>query len=264
MQHLSYQSQEADFLNATRDELAIYCNASPSLSSSCYLRRLSDNIIAKIRCDLSETEYENQLYAWARLNGPQLRVPRPIRYFIHGGHNGVETGFLLMEYISGCTLDTQTMESSTTKRVAGAVRFMHSIRGSKPGPLFGRAQGFPWGDGNVEREFSSREELEECLNLRLAGRKGGRIDLRDQIFSFCHMELVPRNIMINDHGEVVFLDWATASFYPAYFEAAALYHYGAHAPQFFDDLYNLLEVVDKQKDVKRLDKVQVASIGRVF
>ena len=275
---LSFESPTVDFCRASEDEIISYCETTPAFSESPGVKRLSNDVLAKVGFGISDHEYWNQRHAWQKVNGSALRIPEPFRYFKQKKDDGVESGYLLMEYIPGGTLedDSRAMDHAVIEKVVKAIHFMHKRTcnpGHKPGPVSGGlAQGFPWGQRGAEREFKTITDLEHCANRRLLADSKPRkaLNLQNQVCALVHGDLVPRNIIVDDHGNIAILDWATAAYYPPIFEVAALYvGMGLAAPEqkgFFDTMVARLKDVvhGSEEDVKKLERVQIRSISRHF
>lgn len=46
----------------------------------------------------------------------------------------------------------------------------------------------------------------------------------------CHLDIAPRNLLYLADGSVCLLDWATAGFYPRFFEVCVLTYWAIFAP----------------------------------
>ena len=51
--------------------------------------------------------------------------------------------------------------------------------------------------------------------------QGERISLQEEKFVFCHLDTALKNMLYLPDGPICLLDWASAGYYPRYFELAA-------------------------------------------
>lgn len=232
---LSWQSSLADFRNASVDAILEYLEILETpLAFSAQVKRISKNVVLKRRITSVESEYKNLAFVWNLCDHDVLRVPEPIRQFQSRDGYGLLFGYLLMEYLPGFNVEdllkpksTDTVEDISKKVSEAIVHLQHRSRNicPRPGPLNGGiAKGFPWGEYGASSQFSSLQHLQTCLHERLSKRDGpftfGSTIMNDLVL--CHLDLVPRNIIIT-HGNVVgIVDWETLAIYPPIFELAAL------------------------------------------
>ncbi|KAF2158347.1 hypothetical protein M409DRAFT_61735 [Zasmidium cellare ATCC 36951] len=200
---------------------------------------------------LREDEYTNQLFAWTLLNGNEVKIPQPYRFMKALGHDGVPSGYLIMEHVPGECLDsmgTATMLELVDK-VARAVFLLYSKSLSiadnltRPGPLSGNlAEGFPWGDNTADTTFSTVDDLEQALNRRL--------------------RRCPRSLKRKWKDHQLRL---TAGLYPPIFEAASLSNLQGtgpdHESEYFEKLRRRLNVWIPDDDfaVEKVNIVQSIS-----
>jgi len=84
-------------------------------------RRVAENVLVK-RC--GRREYLNQDFVWRHLDGPQLRVPKPIRFVDDVDRNGSFLGFVVMEFLHGRTWEEER------KRYTGRRRWSSTLASS--------------------------------------------------------------------------------------------------------------------------------------
>jgi len=220
-----------DVQNASEESIVHMYNACESHSVA---RKVAQNLLIKMCLD--EREFQNQSHAWELLNGTPigagrtLRIPRPLRYFQHQN-----LGYLVMEYLDGITMEDGLCQENVLD-VANAIWQIHEITSrlnrEKPGPLNGgHALGFPWGEWPCEATFDSIEDLQHCVDKRL--RQAATYNstsfqgllICNRKLSFCHMDIVPRNILLMPNNDIAFLDWEHANYYPAEFDLASLWYW---------------------------------------
>jgi serine/threonine protein kinase len=220
-----------DVQNASEESIVHEYNACDSQSVA---RRVARNLL--IKTCLNEGEFQNQIHAWELLNGTPigagrtLRIPRPLRYFKHQN-----LGYFIMEYLDGITMEDGLCQDNV-QDVANAIWQIHEVTSrsnrERPGPLDGsHAVGFPWGEWPCESEFTSIEDLQRCVDKRLRreatykSKSFQGLPLCNRKLSFCHMDIVPRNILLMSNKDIAFLDWEHANYYPAEFDLASLWYW---------------------------------------
>ena len=232
---LSWHSSLTEFKNASISSILEYLEllADP-LRFSARVVRISESIVMKRRLISIEREYENLRFVWNLCERNILRVPEPIRHFQSLDEDGCPFGYVLMEHLPGLNIEalltngTAYSPEDLSKKVFEAVCHLQlKSRNalSIPGPPNGGfAKGFPWGEYGTDTEFTSLQHLQDYLQQRL-GRWGGTSAFRSLInheLVLCHLDLVPRNILITQDNVVGILDWETLALYPSIFEVAAL------------------------------------------
>lgn len=150
-----------------------------------------------------------------------------------------------MEFLHGRTWEEED-DPRYDNDVVQAIYYMHS-RGAEivgqhvpPGPIDRRpAEDSPWGNKEAESVFTTVQHLADCASRRLwlhARRRRPRrvhcqqnsttedlLELKGQRLSFCHMDLIPRNIPILDNEQIAIVDWEMLCLYPVVFELARLF-----------------------------------------
>ena len=285
---LSWHSSFADFRNASVDAILEYLEILQTpFGFSAQVKRISEHVVLKRRIVSTEREYQNLAFVWNLCDHDVLRVPEPIRQFQGRDESGFLFGYLLMEYLPGFNVEdllktksSDAVEDISKKGFEAIVHLQHRSRNicSRPGPLNGGiAKGFPWGEYGASSQFSSLQHLQNCLRERLSKRDGpltfGFTMMSDLVL--CHLDLVPRNIIIT-HGNVVgILDWETLAIYPPIFELAALSYAKFVVTQqdwfFIQALENHLKEVSTTEDsgdmndsIAKLGIVQTRSIKYAF
>ncbi|KAI1791588.1 kinase-like protein [Ganoderma leucocontextum] len=177
--------------------------------------RIAPDAVAKVSRGQSEA-YTMQLVR----DNTSIPVPT-IRRVLPDRRSTTGCYWIVMDYIEGSTLldlwDTLTDERkhSIIDVLARYVRELQGVRlpnPSVPGPL--HPDGKPvkcnasfFSDDNAG-PFSSYQEMTDCLT--------------PPILSSCHMDIHPRNILIDKVGTPWLVDWGAAGVYPTWFEYAAI------------------------------------------
>jgi hypothetical protein len=222
-------------------EIISRCSSSSLLSDptcSNKVVHIFSNIVVKFGPYVKKEEFWNQTIAFQRLDPAIVRVPAPHRFIQEGG-----IGYLVMDFVKG-------EEPNSTQAVAMAPQLgrilshLHGIHNEKPGSLCGYAiQGVLWPDANVV--FKDREDLENWLTRRLRGLRP-RIEFGDQPLVMCHLDFVPRNMLVFD-GTVTLLDWASSGYLPRMFDYIA-HKFTSHDDLFFENLRPHLQPLTPQEE----------------
>ena len=145
-------------------------------------------------------------------------------------------GYILMEYIEGSlvldiwpTLDVH-VQRNIHSQLYSYIQQLRSIRMNSPGPVGGGLSRGPLFTDYGAGPFKSHKDIESWFNERLlVCQQFGRAAPTHPSFTghfdtlvMCHMDIAPRNLILDGQGKVWLLDWAHAGGYPTYFEEAAL------------------------------------------
>ena len=185
--------------------------------------KISSNLAVKFGLGVTLQEAHSQRYAFQKLNKEIVLVPRVHRFFTRHDSEFGSIGYLIMENIEGANLEQVDWEQlGLVPRVAAALNEVNSIRHTVPGPISGgEAHGCLWSEYGSGTAFSDIRHLESYLNERLAYFEKS-IHLREEDLCLCHLDVTPRNFMIDLQGRLCLLDWASAGFFPRYFEIWSL------------------------------------------
>ncbi|KAK0099278.1 hypothetical protein ONS95_006353 [Cadophora gregata] len=153
-----------------------------------------------------------------------------------------------MEYIHGQIVPSP--DSDQIDKIAQILSCFSSIRSQDPGPLQGGvSRGLLWQD-NGEPVFKTVQKMESWLNFRLPDVET-KLTLQKYPLVFCHLDLAPRNIIWLADGSVCLIDWASAGFYPRFFEVALLkimeYSHGNYELDLIERMEKLTEDEEIQK-----------------
>lgn len=180
---------------------------------------LTENVVVKFGLGVTLQEASAQRLAFQRVRTDILRDPRVHWFFTRPDWRHQSTGYLVMERIIGCDLaHIGHDKAGLLPRIVAGLDAIHSLPGKAPGPVSGgEAHGSVWSESGAGMPFSGITGLRTYLNERLA-MFGTSIRLHEEELCLCHMDVAPRNVMIDLKGRLCLLDWATAGFYPRYFE----------------------------------------------
>ncbi|KAL9025555.1 MAG: hypothetical protein Q9196_005640 [Gyalolechia fulgens] len=174
-----------------------------------------------------------------------------------------EIGYILMQYIEGDVLDKKWSgldiyaRQDIHSQLIDFLRQLHAIRLPVPGPLGGGLSRGPLFTDYGAGPFRSTEDLESWFDERLlvcqefhrAPQTHPSFSGQFQNLVMCHMDIAPRNLILDRQLRVWVLDWAHAGGYPVYFEEAVLRRTGN--PKFTEGLLRMLGE-EHTGDVERL------------
>lgn len=200
------------------ESLTEFCAQSPN---SNYLRnvaggnrviKLNSNMVVKIGRGATEGEAVTQTQVSEILNPAIIRVPR-VYGFYHDDERNI--GYIAMEYIDGKPVDVHnTAHLNALRR---AFEHLASFHRDYPGPLHSdELLGILWED-EIPDDYNTLGGLEDWIN----NRQDDRVFLRDARPVLCHLDTALENMLWLPGGTICLLDWASAGYYPRYFELAA-------------------------------------------
>lgn len=188
--------------------------------------RLTNTLAVKFGIGVTAAEADALKFASQRLDPAVVKVPSVIQFFTRPSDELWTTGYLVMDFIEGTTLDQLPLDDylQLTDRITQVIQHIHSFRSSRPGPLDGSpSRGLLWSEYDSGQSFNSRKDLQKYLDTRLAHLQGEvTIDVSDMALSLCHLDIAPRNIIVSTDRSIYLLDWGCAGFYPPVFETWAI------------------------------------------
>ena len=204
--------------------------------------KLSEVAVVKFGPGVTREEADNIKMAFELLDSEVVHVPQLYRYFTQPVEVPPPTGFMVMEYVHGEVL--QSLDSGQISQIARILSYFSSIQGEHPGPLQkGVSRGLLWEESG-EPAFRTIQEMERWLNVRLPDVES-KLALGKYPLVLCHLDLAPRNIVWLEDGSVCLLDWASAGFYPRFFEVCLLkimqYRHGDYEVTLIERLEKLTE-----------------------
>lgn len=210
-----------DWTTVEDDKIVRLCSASnpereilSQIEGGGSVVKISEDACVKIGYGVQEDEANNQRRASALIDHNIVRVPRVHRFFSAGG-----LGYLVMEFIGG-THPEDVLGKTCVDLVIKAISHFADIRSDRPGSLGGGpSRGLVWSDymdfsptsiGDIEQYFNYYKKLQT------------KVDLAEYPLVLCHMDIACRNLLMQEDGSLCLLDWASAGFYPKFFEVAAM------------------------------------------
>lgn len=174
--------------------------------------KLPGQLLIKYGPSIRANEAANQRRAREILDPEIAYVPEVYRFFTDS--RGI--GYMLMEYVEGKPVDsihTPTMRDKVKKMI----EHFTSLSDPIPGPLGGGSSpALIFGEEDAP-EFFSVADVETWINDRLLPRETP-ISLTGLPLQLCHLDLAPRNLLEREDGSLCLIDWATAGYYPWFFE----------------------------------------------
>lgn len=126
-----------------------------------------------------------------------------------------------MQYVDGLEC-VDSLDPTVIRAITDALTHLHSFQHDVLGPVSGNEwEGLLWDDAPAQR-LKSKADLENFVNSRLIGISK-KFQILDCDLSFTHLDAAPRNIKITENGVVYLLDWASAGYFPRFFEVSALH-----------------------------------------
>lgn len=177
--------------------------------------KVSNDVVIKCGVDFTQQEADNQKKAFQLIDQTIIQVPRVYRYVAWSN-----IGYLVMEYIDGEPLRTFD-DPKICAAIGSFLDHFTYIRSDQPGPLgAGPARGILW-EARDSISPSSIGDIENYYNTRQL-QWHRHLDLQSFSLSLCHLDLAPRNVLKLQEGSLCLLDWASAGFYPRFFEIYTL------------------------------------------
>lgn len=253
--HGPYAFSEEELKTVDRNQIVGVLDSAPTIwdNGGVKIVRIAENAVVKYGCEVKISEARNMEFV---AHHTMIRLPRILDAWSENETKHVDDDtdicFIVMGYIDGWLLDEVWQDLPNTCREdvqKQLYRFICELRQTEsdyPGPVGGGvSQGAFFTDYGAG-PFSSKSEMEAWFDERLAVcREFGIVDKAQRDFRgefrrlvMCHMDLHPRNIILDCHGKVWLIDWAFAGMYPAYFETATIIRHGSQP--YFELLLQLL------------------------
>lgn len=234
------------------------------------IARVSSSMVVKYGRHIQLCEARNM--QWVAEN-TSIRVPKVVDAWEANDKTPTRnnTCYIVMEYIEGKPLSDiwadLNLESrrSMLDKVAEYIRQLRSVKLDVPGPIGGGLSEGSFFTDYGAGPFYSRKEMESWFNERLqvchdfgiathtptgwfTGRFGSLV--------MCHLDIEPRNVLLDNTGNLWLIDWAFSGAYPPYFETA---HMTRRGPGDWED--GLLERIGTEgyrEDINQLMAITFA------
>lgn len=193
--------------------------------------QLSSRIAVKFGLCVNRQEAANQDQVFRSVDLQKLYVPGVLRFFEDNSlSDPLIVNYLIMKFVEGINMAEITAAEQTrfVGQIADAIRALYEMplpTDVSPGPVGGgMPRGHLWPDCGAENEFDSVRNLEHWLNTRLLSSKRfgyeavKLFDLNAADIAMCHLDIVPRNLIVMPDGRICFVDWAYAGFFPLFFK----------------------------------------------
>jgi len=186
--------------------------------------KLTDTTAVKFGIGVTRGEAFALDFASRNLDPQCIRVPRFLQFFSETDSYW-PIGYLVMSLLEGTLFDeiSPSRQAPFVPKIIKALQHMHALTSPRPGPLDGsHARGLLWSENTSGRSFECCNDLQGYLDERLAVKGTAEICVTDVPMSFCHMDVAPRNMVVDPDGSIGLLDWGCAGFYPKCFETWAV------------------------------------------
>lgn len=225
--HLTQHESTSTIL---KEDLYAYCHGpdaifvADSYKYGGQVVRIGRGAVIKFGYTVKRSEFDNLKFAKALVDPSIVYVPEAYRFFTdndsrYGNPEDVR-GYIIMEYVQGKRIGPLE-DPEKVQRVAKIVSHFATIEGTLPGTLNrGPSGGNLLPQNGRSYTFDSMKQLEAWLHKRLLPHDD-KPSIKDSPLVLCHLDVAPRNIIWKDDGSICFVDWATAGFYPRYYEVAA-------------------------------------------
>ncbi|KAJ5853903.1 hypothetical protein N7534_006446 [Penicillium rubens] len=230
-----------DFDSVTDKTLAILLESAPVLHEFGAIKvvRLSRDLVMKGGGTVLPCEAKTLNLVASRTGIRAPRVHRSFQVEDDTQYFGTK-GYIVMDFIPGQPLDkcwadlTSDNQRQIAIQIAEMIKEMQSVVISQPGPPGGgpfRGRFFtdysagPFKD-SAEFQGWFNHKLDICKHVKQCPKDIPPFQFTT--FVLTHQDISPRNLILDQNGEVWLVDWAFAGAYPPAFESAALL-----AQQFF-------------------------------
>lgn len=246
--------QNKDFSIKARAQILKALPIAPKIYTGCRseIVRIQHDVVVKYGSGVGVHEAEIMQYL---TEYSPLRVPKVYDYWdeehdgepgdgrrrdpdleIHSFLDGYKTGYIVMSFIEGETLDELLTRagpvdvdflSQVNKQLAAFIRELQDDQSDQPGLLNNRPYNDRFWTDDGEGPYEAAEYFtlfhEDILRRRNRVSPVARqAALRCDKLVCCHLDLRPANIMIDKQNQLWVINWDIAGFYPAYFEFAAI------------------------------------------
>jgi Phosphotransferase enzyme family len=224
--------------------------------------KLSPGVIVKYGWSVTPEEAANQEFAHSCRS--DLRIPEVYRYF-----RVSDVGYLVMEFMDGISLEKIPLHHHppSIQRLARAIHSLASKMASgPPGPRNGGIpRGYLFSEDGAGERFHSISGLNSWLNRRARlGKNELGFHFKMSDFSYCHLDLARRNMVLLPDQSFCLLDWEFAGFYPRVFEIYCLRFVGQGDYAFTQALLAAFDDIHGEAEDQTEKECQVTMLNRVY
>ena len=219
-----------NLISYSDDELLEHISRSSTLSAVApRVRAISLSLVAK---EVPEDEADDELAALALARRLQIRAPI-VRRVVKG-----DPVYIIMDRIHGSTLADRWPTLSWISTILLALQLrqyvqqLRSLTSRTVGSLSsGKCRSIWVSDYYGIPDHATSSELDAFLGFwtcyRANSSRNSTLPLTRRLV-LCHHDLAPRNIIIDETGNVWLLDWQLSGWYPDYFEYASMQNFESH------------------------------------
>jgi len=211
------------------------------LSTTRKIVHISTNTIVKFGFQIDQAEARNMEFV--AKNAPSIRVPKTIRTFQKTDECNALITYIVMEFIPGTVLSMCWKEMCEDRRenicdqVVNAITTLQSFKLQTIGPIGGKEYWiaprevlFSPSGTKAKTSISDLERwydfaLDLCKKMRRQPQDAPVFkDSFGTTLPMTHLDIAPRNIIVQDDDTICIIDWEDAGAYPAHFERMSLEH----------------------------------------
>ncbi|KAK7413102.1 hypothetical protein QQX98_008050 [Neonectria punicea] len=212
----------------------------PSKPGGARLVRIQQRFVMKFGVDVQPVEAYNMLYVAKSTTVP---VPKVYAIYQRQEKQSIIT-YIAMQYVQGTTLSNLwgSLDQARKTSIAKTLRaYFDQLRQLKHPGFFGNINGGPplddifsatRGTNEIKTSFATEDELIDWIIRIYSLETGERMAHKARYYQyvlptvlrgdgtpiFTHNDLQRKNIIIQDNGVLVIIDWEFASWYPTYWE----------------------------------------------
>ncbi|OAL55184.1 hypothetical protein IQ07DRAFT_659151 [Pyrenochaeta sp. DS3sAY3a] len=239
-----------DILNIPQAKLIAAAATAPALHdlSGNRVSRITRNLVIKSHSYTLPSEANAMILAAKKTS---IRVPKVHRSFsVKSTGLYHSMGYIVMDYIDGLSLDrcwntlAQSTRDDIIEQVADMIVQLQSLELHTPGPLGGGPSQGRWFTPYSVGPFTGALDLQNFFNQRMDKAKCFRrvpktmppFDFANSTFALTHLDIAPRNLVLDAGGKVWLIDWAHSGAYPPMLEIANLVSEQDRCKDFYEPL----------------------------
>ena len=218
-----------NLISYSDDELLQHISRSSTISAVApRVRAISPSLVAK---EVPEDEADDELSALELAQRLNIRAPK-VRRVVKG-----DPVYIIMDRIYGSTLTDRWPTLSWLSTILLALQLrqyvqrLRSLTSPTAGSLHsGKCRSMWASDYYGVPDHATSSELDAFLEFWTSyKRKPANATLPPtRRLVLCHHDLAPRNIIIDETGNIWLVDWQLSGWYPDYFEYASMQNFESH------------------------------------